>query len=414
MDTLPLSHNRNRILDRAACRIAAAFALACFAVALSGQVRIIDPPAGPDSGMPFLAASSRGVYMSWLEPAASGQHSLKVAEWTAERWSTPGTIAFGPNWFINWADFPSIIETTHGMLAHWLTRTGPGKWGYGIRFGMAETFDKPWHETYTVGLMNPDDYSGFVSFVSTRDSVGAAYLAPPVSGRGRSEAEQEIKTLRFVDFRADGSALDDEELDSDVCTCCQTAVAMTAEGVIVVYRDHLQGEIRDISTVRRVRGAWTSPHLVHRDGWRINGCPSDGPSIAASGDRVAVAWLTRAQDRPRIQLSFSTDSGRTFIDPVRIDDGSPLGRVSLANLDRDSVVACWIEKTGDATAQIRLKQVSRSSGAQSSITVASVPASRAVGLPKIAILADRIIVAWRDSRVRAAWLPLSELTGAGK
>jgi len=41
-------------------------------------------------------------------------------------------------------------------------------------------------------------------------------------------------------------------LDTRVCECCQTSVAMTAEGPVVVYGDcsEAEKEIRDISIVR--------------------------------------------------------------------------------------------------------------------------------------------------------------------
>ena len=68
---------------------------------------------------------------------------------------------------------------------------------------------------------------------------------------------------------------------------------MTAEGPVVVYRDRSEAEkeIRDISIVRLKGKKWSAPRPVFQDGWRLNGCPVNGPAVAAAGRRVAVAWF---------------------------------------------------------------------------------------------------------------------------
>ena len=88
-------------------------------------------------------------------------------------------------------------------------------------------------------------------------------------GRGRSGPTARWRTRQIV--------------DGDACSCCSTDMAETVDGPVAVYRDHDAGEIRDISIVRRVDGKWTAPAPVHRDGWMIAGCPTNGPAVAASG-----------------------------------------------------------------------------------------------------------------------------------
>lgn len=45
-------------------------------------------------------------------------------------------------------------------------------------------------------------------------------------------------------------------------------------------------EVRDMSVVRFAGGRWTEPRTVARDGWQINGCPVNGPAIAAAERQV--------------------------------------------------------------------------------------------------------------------------------
>ena len=53
-------------------------------------------------------------------------------------------------------------------------------------------------------------------------------------------------SLRFASFARDGKQTADTELDLRVCECCPTAVAVTADGPIVAYRNRSPTEVRDI------------------------------------------------------------------------------------------------------------------------------------------------------------------------
>ena len=50
-------------------------------------------------------------------------------------------------------------------------------------------------------------------------------------------------------------------------------------------------------------GAWQDAVAAGADGWHIEGCPVNGPAIAAAGERVAVAWFTAAGDAPRVRFA---------------------------------------------------------------------------------------------------------------
>ena len=73
------------------------------------------------------------------------------------------------------------------------------------------------------------------------------------------------------------------------------------------------------------------------------GCPVNGPAVAAQGDLVAIAWFTAAQDDPSVLVAFSEDGGRSHGEPLRVDHGSPLGRVDVLLLDHGTVLVSWLE-----------------------------------------------------------------------
>src|SRR5215475_4973293 len=95
-----------------------------FSAGASAQVRELTSPAGTGSGQPNLAVSPDGrVYLSWIERLGEGTFSLRFATLEKDGWSTPRVIAEGSNWFVNWADFPSMVALPDGSLAaHWLIK----------------------------------------------------------------------------------------------------------------------------------------------------------------------------------------------------------------------------------------------------------------------------------------------------
>jgi hypothetical protein len=137
-------------------------------------------------------------------------------------------------------------------------------------------------------------------------------------------------TLRSALIAPDGQVSHPFEIDDRVCECCPTAAVRTADGVLVAYRDRSENEVRNIGLTRFDGDEWSDPYLLHDDGWQINGCPVNGPALAADGNRVAAAWFTAPNSRPRVQVAFSDDGGRQFGEPLVVDaDGVAINRLSV-------------------------------------------------------------------------------------
>jgi hypothetical protein len=215
-------------------------------------------------------------------------------------------------------------------------------------------------------------------------------------------------TLRYVKIKRDGALADEAVLDAKVCECCQTSAAMTADGPVLVYRDRSDEEVRDISVIRLTDGKWSQPRWVAQDGWRINGCPVNGPSVAASGHRVAVAWFTGAENAPRVKLAFSSDSGASFGDPITVDDGAPVGRVDVLLHDDGSAMVCWLEKLSGG-GDIRVRRVWPNGKRDRTITIAPSGTARSSGFPQMARSGDTLVFAWTGPRVLTAKMPVEAI-----
>jgi hypothetical protein len=279
-----------------------------------GEIATVASPAGPGSGQPNLAVGPDGrVHLSWLEPVDDSQRALRASLLEEGGASPPRTVVQRANFFVNWADFPSLAALPGGRLAaHWLERTGSGTYAYGVRISLSDDDGASWSAPITPHRDDSDTEHGFVSLYAEGEVLNAVWLDgrnfdghEAGHGHGHDAGPGPEMMLLHTTVAPDGTLGAEQRLDARVCDCCQTGVALAADGPVVVYRDRSAEEIRDIYAVRREGGAWSAPRPVHADGWRIEGCPVNGPAIAAEGREVAVAWFTGAQDTARVRLAFS-------------------------------------------------------------------------------------------------------------
>lgn len=138
----------------------------------------------------------------------------------------------------------------------------------------------------------------------------------------------------------------------DPCPCCRTSVVVAPNGdLFVAWRAILDGSIRDIVVARSAdRGAtFDAPVRVHDDGWRIEGCPHAGPSLAVDPDgAVHVAWYTGAEGGSGVYHAVSRDGARTFEAPTRLLGGEPpISRVRLAAAPDGRILAAWDDPRTD-------------------------------------------------------------------
>jgi hypothetical protein len=357
-------------------------------------------PAGPNSAQPQLSSSARGLLLSWIE--RDGQKAtLRFAERTGDGWTAARDVASGTDWFVNWADVPSVVRLAGGeLVAHWLQKSGVDTYAYDVRLSYSKDDGKTWSASFTPHSDGTKTEHGFASlFQMPGAGLGLAWLDGRAMKPGGSHdahgADAGAMSVRFATFGRDWKQTSEMSVDLRVCECCPTTAAITSEGPIVAYRNRTEDEVRDIFVSRLEKGKWTEPIAVHTDAWKIAACPVNGPALSARGRDVAIAWFTAQGDQPRAFVAFSKDAGRTFGSPIRLDDAGSLGRVDL-ELMPGSAVASWIEFAAQR-AQFRFRRVDPSGTKSPAVTVSGWAGCRASGYPRIGVSGNQIIFAWTES-----------------
>ena len=395
----------------------AARAVALMSILLAGcgvpplTVGEISSPATPGSAEPNVEAGADGhAYLSWIEPAGPARQALRFSVWEGRGWSVPGTVAEGSDWFVNWADFPSVTALDDGTLAaHWLRKTNGSAYAYGVAMSFSRDKGKSWSAPLTPHDASPTEH-GFVSMIPLPGGRIAAIWLDGRDTGGGSEEHAGPMALRAAVVGADGRIEHEDLIDARVCDCCQTSAVRLVDGTLVVaYRDRSEDEIRDIAVARFDGKRWSEPHVVHDDGWRIPGCPVNGPAIAAAGERIAVAWFTAAGSppTPKVRIAFSRDGGRSFAAPIDVGVGRPEGRVDVAFLGDGAALVSWID-AGEGSARILAQRVVAGGAEGACLLVASSSAARASGFPRMVGLGSDALIAWTEpgqpSRIRTAVL----------
>ena len=372
--------------------------------------RTLTSPAGDGARYPHLAADGDDVLMAWLEPVGDSLFSLRGSRFSEGIWGEPWIVAESDGFFVNWADFPSLVPLANGTLvAHWLQRGGQNAYDYSVQISTSEPDGAVWSPPRRLHDDDTPTEHGFVSLVADSEGGLAAFWldgrknalpgdddGDPAT-RGPEPAEEMTVRGRRVDPAGDWGP--EVLLDGRACDCCQTSGVRLADGrFALVYRDRDPDEVRDIFIVRGRAGAWEDPRPVSRDGWIMPACPVNGPSIDVAGQSLAVAWFTAADGEPKVSVAFSHDEGERWDAPITVDDGDPQGRVQVAFLSTGDAVVLWMGRSESGAGELRVRRVSPG-GVTGPVTgFRSISGTRADGFPRIAPLgADRFMVAWTES-----------------
>lgn len=354
-------------------------------------------PAGDQSFLPRLYTDNTGsVFLSWVEQS-DDEYILYYSKLDEESWSKPVEISRSDSWFINWADFPSVIAYNgKALAAHWLQKIPGNTYSYNVEVSSAAL---NWDSSITPHNDNTATEHGFVSMAPMSDST---FLSIWLDGRNTGGGHggpgnlDHAMTLRSAVLSTNLELLSGAEVDASVCDCCGTSVAKTPDGYLVAYRNRTKEEIRDIYFAEYQNGAWTEPQAVHNDNWQIAACPVNGPALSSGTTKTAVAWFTAANDTAKVKLSFKPHGAPSFEAPITVHDYVPLGRVDVEILDDNNTLVSWLERDPEDSgkAVFKAKHYDSENNLLHSYKLSELKASRSTGFPQITRYKSGFVTAW--------------------
>lgn len=375
----------------------AAAVTALFVVAGSALTFEVTPVPMPDTGHAGEAHLTRTqdgtVVASWLERHGD-EARMVVARRTGGAWTEPVEVARGGNWFVNWADVPSVAVHPNGaMMAHWLERLGEGRYAYGVRFALSSDEGRSWSAPEWLHADRSATEHGFARIIPFEDGFLAVWL----DGNGYATDRREMAVHgRMVGV--DGSLGPEQTIDARTCDCCPTELVPLPEGrAAAIYRDRSSEEIRDMSMSIFDGTGWSESVPLHDDGWQINACPVNGPAADRAGDSVAAAWFTMATGSPEVWYRFlNAGTMEAVSEPARFDVGRPAGRVAVRMESPGTAVVVWMEGGDEDVAGLYARRVHRDGTMDEAVQIASTSTGRAVGYPRLERDGDGWLVVWTE------------------
>jgi hypothetical protein len=279
---------------------------------------------------------------------------------------------------------------------------GPDSEAYDVNLAFSKDAGATWTKPIVPHRDRKKRQHGFVSLTPTSDGKLAAIW---LDGRNMPDEEHGNMALMYTTITPAGVLGPEVQIDNRTCECCSTSMTATPDGLIAIYRDRSEKEIRDIAIARFANGKWSPPEDLSKDGWEIDGCPVNGPAASSNGKNVAVAWFTAPDDKPAVNLVMSTDAGKTFGKKIRVDGGNPAGRVDVVSLASGEAVVSWIERTGQGV-QLQMRRFSANGTGAAPMNISGTAGARSGGVPRMVGAGDEIVIAWMDasdkSQIRTA------------
>jgi len=361
------------------------------------RVGAVEFPGSAGSAQPRLATGADGtVVLSWLEPAGDS-YAFRYATFAGGAFSAPREVTRGEDLMVNWADMPSVQPITDQVwAAHWLKLAPEAAGPYHIATVVSNDAGITWSAPVQLNDDSAEAEHGFVDLFAWNGAIGAFWLdGRQLAEFSFDEPDKLLGTsLRLAQLDYSGAVTAREIVDELVCDCCQPDRAMTSSGPVVAYRDRTPEEIRDVVVRRYVGAAWADPVAVGGENWHIEGCPVNGPAVAADASRVAVAWFTAAGNVPRVRFARSEDGAATFAPALDLDGAGSFGQVGLVLAPDGTAKVTWWRAASAGGTDLVLRTVAADGTLGDPRVIAHSDAVQPVDVPQIAAVGDDLLVAW--------------------
>lgn len=345
-------------------------------------------PSEASATSPTLARAPDGtVWLAWIESAPGGA-AVRCASLDAatRQWSVPRRVATGARILDLDSTPPALAVGPAGQITvAWSVGSASLPRTETVFFSTSADAGATWSAPEP---LTAESYATAhpVLTVLADGRVLAAWL----DRRGRAVGDRD--TRLFARVLGENPARDDL-IEARVSANSPPALASFPDGsALLSYRTLGDGDIRDINVVRYRAGRWENNRNLNHDEWRSPQCPASGPQLATSGGRVAAAWFTAADARPRVRISSSPDAGARFLMPLNVDFGHPVGPPAVTMLRDGALVTLWVEgessRPNGPPSGIWLRRATPDYSLDPPVLILAESPAKIRGQPRLAIVRD--------------------------
>ena len=298
---------------------------------------------------PALAAGSDGkVYLAYVQHQSKESADVRLARFGPDGKPAGENVRVNPEQGAarSWYGDPPVVKAGAGGTVYvaWTAKSSTGGDLYlSVSRDAGETFEAPVKvsddvraspglhslaigpngEIYVAWLDErsshaPDEMqhaamNGHSSVAAVKASLAADDSQTHKMHSGGGEADRELYFAVSTDGGRSFGA--NQRIASDVCPCCKTSMAVGSDGKLYVsWRQVLPNSYRHIAVAESTDSGrtFTEPLIVSDDQWQIDACPVSGASLNTSANGLDVYWYTAGSaGEPGLYSAHSAD-GRSF------------------------------------------------------------------------------------------------------
>ncbi len=336
--------------------------------------------------------------ISWVEMDSSKNKFFYFSNWDEvnEKFSAPITIPIADNASIHEEGMPKIAIKGDGTIfaVYEVSTPSPSsKWGIG-NVHYIQSFDKgkSWTAPKSVSTIRTAETSCSFSGITrlSDGEIGIAWLDM------NKDSEKKGRPVLFAKTNGKDKISTPVVIESEACQCCRVAITSTNKGHIsIAYRDLLPGSIRDISMSVSMDNGKTFHRTADfsKDGWMVDGCPHNGPSIAMNYNKNYTTWFSGGR-RKGVHYAELNTKGEVLHQKYLSHDGR---FIQLDLLNDGSRLIAYNEEYkvgGEAFSRIKVNRITDTLFTEREITPNYIKAS----YPVLETYGDRgIVVAWTEN-----------------
>jgi len=263
----------------------------------SSQILLISDSLNKASCVSFTSDENNRLVVSWTEIEAENEQKhfyMAFFDELTETLLPRIAIPIEQNAALHEEGMPKLAIKNDGTIIAVYETSAPSeknRFAGDIKYIISPDKGKSWTApAYLHQDTTADKSHSFAAITRLADGeIGACWLDASVSKTGKG------RPVKFAKTGVANKFGNEQVIDPVACECCRIGISSHPNGrVAIAFRDIINDSIRDLSVAASTNNGQSFSGAVpfSGDGWVIDGCPHNGPSVSLDNKNIYVAWFT--------------------------------------------------------------------------------------------------------------------------